>query len=975
MTGRFGLPRGSEGAPEDRPPPEDGSPPGTGPGHAPGHAPGTGPAQGPVSGPGRSRLRRLAHRLTRPFSRLFAHLSLGARSVAGQVFALQAVLVLVLITAAASALFFQARYDSQRDARNRSLAAAEAFAHAPGLPAALESRDPTAVLQPLAEGARRASGVDFIAVMTTDGIRYTDSRPELIGQRATGDLSRAAAGQAFTETFQGKPSDVVRAVVPVRDSAGAVVGLVATGIEVENVGDVVEGQLPLLLGAATGALILGTGGAALVSRRLRRQTRGLGEAEMTRMNEHHEAVLHAVREGVLIIDAEGRLLLANDEARRLLDLPADAELRHVRDLGLDPTTAALLASGRAATDEVHRAGDRLLAVNVRPTKPYGGRPTGTVTTLRDSTELAALSGRAAVARDRLQLLYDAGVRIGTTLDVVRTAEELSEVAVPRFADFVTVELLEPVLRGEEPGGGTHTEMRRAAISGIRVDSPLQPVGDVIRFVVATAPMATALDAGRAVLAADLNAAFGWRAQDHDGTRVALDYGLHSLISVPLQARGVVLGMANFWRADTPEPFDEEDLSFAEELAARAAVSIDNARRFTREHAVAVTLQRSLLPRVLPDLSAVDVAFRYLPAKAGVGGDWFDVIPLAGARVALVVGDVVGHGVHAAATMGRLRTAVHNFSTLDMPPDELLGHLDELIDRIDQDESSADEDSGEGESSSVTGATCLYAVYDPVSGRCAVASAGHPGPALVGADGRVEYPELPIGLPLGVGGMPFEAVELQLPEASRLVLFTDGLLEDRDRDFDTGLDLLTEALSRPDRSPDQACSDVLSALLFPAPSDDIALLIADTRRLPAEQIAEWEVLPDPSDVSRVRRAGSAQLTAWGLGDVTFTAELILSELITNAIRYGTPPIRVRLLRDRTLICEISDGSSTSPHLRYAATTDEGGRGLFLVAQYAERWGTRYTDRGKVIWAELPLTGAAEPAPPAVVDLDALEDLAW
>ncbi|MGW1773460.1 SpoIIE family protein phosphatase [Streptomyces sp. NPDC002104] len=941
MTGRFGPTRGSEGAPEDRPPPEDGSPPGTGPGR----------------------------------SRLFAHLSPGTRSVAGQVFALQAVLVLVLITAAATALFFQARYDSQRDARNRSLAAAEGFAHAPGLPAALKSADPTAVLQPLAEGARRASGVDFIAVMTPDGIRYTDSRPELIGQRATGDLSRAAAGQAFTETFEGKPSDAVRAVVPVRDASGKVVGLVSTGIEVANVGDGVEGQLPLLLGAATGALLLGTGGAALVSRRLRRQTRGLGEAEMTRMNEHHEAVLHAVREGVLIIDAEGRLLLANDEARRLLDLPADAETRHVGELGLDPTTAALLASGRAATDEVHRAGDRLLAVNVRPTKPYGGRPTGTVTTLRDSTELAALSGRAAVARDRLQLLYDAGVRIGTTLDVVRTAEELSEVAVPRFADFVTVELLEPVLRGEEPGSGTHTEMRRAAISGIRADSPLQPVGDVIRFVVATAPMAAALDAGRAVLAADLNAAFGWRAQDEDGTRVALDYGLHSLVSVPLQARGVVLGMANFWRADTPESFDEEDLSFAEELAARAAVSIDNARRFTREHAVAVTLQRSLLPRALPDLSAVDVAFRYLPAKAGVGGDWFDVIPLAGARVALVVGDVVGHGVHAAATMGRLRTAVHNFSTLDMPPDELLGHLDELIDRIDQDESSADEDAGEGESAGVTGATCLYAVYDPVSGHCAMASAGHPGPALVGPDGYVEYPELPIGLPLGVGGMPFEAVELWLPEASRLVLFTDGLLEDRDRDFDTGLDLLTEALSRPGRSPDQACSDVLASLLFPAPSDDIALLIADTRRLPAERIAEWEVLPDPSDVSRVRRAGSAQLTAWGLGDVTFTAELILSELITNAIRYGTPPIRVRLLRDRTLICEISDGSSTSPHLRYAATTDEGGRGLFLVAQYAERWGTRYTERGKVIWAELPLTGAAEPAPPAVLDLDALEDLAW
>ncbi|MFI9062788.1 SpoIIE family protein phosphatase [Streptomyces sp. NPDC053429] len=907
----------------------------------------------------------------------FAHVP---GSVAGQVFLLQAVIVLVLITAATLALVFQARYDSARDARNRSLAAAEAFAHAPGLPAALRSPDPSAVLQPLADAARRASGVDFIAVMNKNGVRYTDARPDLIGKRATGDLSRAVHGEPFTETFKGAPSDAVRAVVPVQDASGTVVGLVATGIEVANVGEAVGNQLPLLLGSAAGALLLGTGGAALVSRRLRRQTRGLGEAEMTRMNEHHEAVLHAVREGVLIMGADHRLVLANDEARRLLDLPPDAEQRHVTDLGLDPRTADLLASGRVVTDEVHLAGDRLLAVNVRPTKPYRGMPSGSVMTLRDSTELTALSGRAEVARGRLQLLYDAGVRIGTTLDVVRTAEELSEVAVPRFADFVTVELLEPVLRGEEPSAlsGVYTEMRRAAMSGVRTDQPLQPVGEIIRFVVPTAPMASALAAGRAVLAADLNTAFGWRAQDAEGTRLALEYGLHSLISVPLQARGVVLGMANFWRADTPDAFDEEDLSFAEELGARAAVSIDNARRFTREHATAVTLQRSLLPRVLPELSAVDVAFRYLPAQAGVGGDWFDVIPLPGARVALVVGDVVGHGVHAAATMGRLRTAVHNFSTLDLPPDELLGHLDELIDRIDRDETGLTAESGDGgdDPAGVTGATCLYAVYDPVSGRCSVASAGHPGPALVHSDGRVEFPELPTGLPLGVGGMPFETAELRLPEGSRLVLFTDGLLEDRDRDIDTGLELLKGALSTTGRSPDQACMDVLSALLFPSPSDDIALLVADTRRLDADHIAQWEVPDDPAAVSRVRNAGSAQLQAWGLEEISFTAELILSELVTNAIRYGSEPIGVRLLRDRTLICEVSDGSSTSPHLRYAASTDEGGRGLFLVAQYAERWGTRYTERGKVIWAELPLTdGGAEPLAALTLDLDELEGLAW
>ncbi|MGW0752972.1 SpoIIE family protein phosphatase [Streptomyces sp. NPDC002587] len=920
--------------------------------------------------------------------RLFARTSRWAHSVAGQVFALMAVIVLLLIGASAVALVVQSRYDSERDARNRSLAAAEAFAHAPGLPAALKSANPTAELQPLADAARRGSGIDFIAVMNLDGVRYTDSRPELIGTRATGDLSRAVAGRSFTETFLGEPSDAVRAVVPVRDADGAVIGLVGTGIEVTNVPDAVEDQIPLLIGATVAALLLGTGGAFLVSRRLRRQTHGLGAAEMARMNEHHEAVLHAVREGVLIIGTDRRLVLANDEARRLLDLPADAEQRHVADLGLDPRTTELLVSGRVATDEVHLAGNRLLAVNQRLAKPYGGQPAGTVMTLRDSTELAALSGRAEVARERLQLLYDAGGRIGTTLDVVRTAEELSEVAVPRFADFVTVELLEPVLRGDEPAlaAGMYTEMRRAAMSGVRTDQPLQPVGDIIRFVVPTAPMAAALDAGHAVLAADLHAAMGWRAQDADGTRLALDYGFHSLISVPLQARGVVLGMANFWRAaDTPESFDEEDRSFAMELAARAAVSIDNARRFTREHATAVTLQRSLLPRVLPEQTAVDVAFRYLPSKAGVSGDWFDVIPLPGARVALVVGDVVGHGVHAAATMGRLRTAVHNFSTLDLPPDELLGHLDELINRIDQMESAGSDGGGAGgdgvgESAGITGATCLYAVYDPVSGRCVMASAGHPGPALMRTDGHVEFPTLPAGLPLGVGGMPFEAVELQLPEGSRLVLFTNGLVEDRQRDFDSGLRLLAETLSATGRSPEQACADVLAAMLFPTPTDDIALLIADTRLLEAGRIAEWEVPGEPSAVSRVRNAGSAQLSAWGLDDIAFTTELILSELVTNAIRYGSAPVRVRLLCDRSLICEVSDGSSTSPHLRYAATTDEGGRGLFLVAQYAERWGTRYTDRGKVIWAELPLTGGAEPSAPDLsglesTDPDSLEDLAW
>ncbi|MGW1002640.1 SpoIIE family protein phosphatase [Streptomyces sp. NPDC002520] len=869
--------------------------------------------------------------------------AVSGRSVAGQVFVLQVVIVLLLVVSAVVAQVLQVRHDSEQEARNRSLAVAQAFANAPGTAAALSTPDPTAVLQPRAEAARKGAEVDFVVVMNTEGIRYTHPKKDRIGKKFVGTIGPALAGGTVVEEVNGTLGPLVQVVVPVKDSAGKVVGLVSAGITTAHVGGVAEQQLPLLLGAAAAALALATGGTALVSRRLLRQTHGLGPYEMTRMYEHHDAVLHAVREGVLIVGGDGRLLLANDEAQRLLDLPEDAERRHVLELGLDDETAGLLASGRVATDEVHLVKDRLLAINQRPTDLRGGPP-GSVTTLRDSTELRALSGRAEVARERLNMLYDAGVGIGTSLDVTRTSEELAELAVPRFADFATVDLFDAVLNGEEPKPGT--ALRRAACTGVRKDAPLYQVGERIRFV-ATSPQARSLTTGQSVAEPRLDEATGWQAQDLERTEQIMAYGIHSLITVPLRAGSLVLGVATFWRSQKPQPFDAEELALAEELAARAAVSIDNARRYTREHSMAVTLQRSLLPRTLPEQDALDIAYRYLPAQAGVGGDWFDVLPLSGARVALVVGDVVGHGLHAAATMGRLRTAVHNFSSLDLAPDELLSLLDELVGRIDQDETPADG------AAAVTGATCLYAVYDPVSRHCTVARAGHPPPALVYPDGRVEFPDVPAGPPLGLGGLPFETVDLELPEGSRLVLYTDGLVEDRDRDIDEGLELLRDALGRArDASPEDTCRTVLDRL--PArPSDDVALLVARTRVLGSDRVAEWQVPSDPAAVSDVRAAVTRKLSEWGLEELSFTTELMLSELVTNAIRYARAPIGVRLLRARTLICEVSDHSTTSPHLRYAASTDEGGRGLFLVAQLAERWGTRYTPTGKIIWAEQPL----------------------
>ncbi|WP_374199991.1 SpoIIE family protein phosphatase [Kitasatospora sp. SUK 42] len=861
-------------------------------------------------------------------------------------FALQILIVLLLVAGAAVALLVQSRNDADHEARNRSVAVAQAFANSPGIVDALRSPDPTALLQPKAEAARISSGVDFVVVLNDEGIRYTHPNPARIGHKLIGTYEPALHGQVVVEHLNGTLGPLVQAVVPVYAPDGSVAGMVASGVTLKSVSSASERQLPVVLGAAAGAIGLATLGTALISRRLRRQTHGLGPAEMTRMYEHHAAVLHAVREGVMIVGGDGRLLLCNDEARRLLDLPPDAEGRPVAELGLEAAPLELLTADRPVTDQVVLSGERLLAVNVRLTDQAGGPP-GCVATLRDSTELRALAGRAEGAQRRLRLLYDAGVTVGSSLDVTRTAEELAQAVVPRFADFVTVDLAEEVYSGEEPPPGTSLgRMRRAALAGTRDDAPFHPVGTVLDVVPAT-PLAGTLNSGAPVLEPRLAETERWRVQDPERSAQVLAYGVHSLVRVPLRARGVLLGLVRFWRADRAEPFEPEDLTLAEELVAHAAVCIDNARRYTREHAMTVTLQHSLLPRSLPAQNALEVAHRYLPARAGVGGDWFDVIPLPGARVALVVGDVVGHGLHAAATMGRLRTAIHNFSTLDLPPDELLGHLDELVNRIDQDEAA--DDGGAG----LAGATCLYAIYDPVSRRCALASAGHLPPAVVDPQGRVGYPELPTGPPLGLAVLPFETVELELAEGSLLVLYTDGLVEGRDRDVDDGLELLRSALGGSARTPEQTCADVLDAMLPTHPEDDIALLVAETRGLAADHVAEWDVPSDPAAVRTVRAAVAERLARWGLDETAFVTELILSELVTNAIRYGSAPIRVRLLRDRVLICEVSDGSSTSPHLRYAATEDEGGRGLFLVAQFADRWGTRYTATGKVIWTEQPL----------------------
>ncbi|MEU6809970.1 SpoIIE family protein phosphatase [Streptomyces sp. NPDC046831] len=619
------------------------------------------------------------------------------------------------------------------------------------------------------------------------------------------------------------------------------------------------------------------------------------------------------------------------------------------------TATATDTAERTAPVEAPYAADEARADEPGPAPPGADRAADAWLLLVGEPRVGRL---AAEARGRLSLLNEAGTRLGTTLDMRQTAEELARIAVPRFADLVVVDLSDGILTDEDPLPGRpcpEVALRRVVVWAGRDVGGAPPGGTEEQPVdyPAGTPQHRCLESGRPV--ADSVPA----GVPADGGHPVglLGEGTHSYLGAPLSARGCVLGLVGFYRRGGTRPYEQDDLTLAGELAARAATSLDNARRYRRERLASLTLQRSLLPRALPRLRAVDLASRYLPAdaRAGVGGDWFDAIPLSGTRVALVVGDVPGNGLHAAATMGRLRTAVRTLAAQDLLPEEVLAHLDDLISR------TFDEPAGSpaGDQDPATGATCLYAVYDPVSCRCTAARAGHPPPALLVPDEPARVIELPSGPPLGLGGLqPYESTTVDLPTDSLLALYTDGLLKESRGYGDTEVRTAQLLASLDGSGPalEDVCDGVTDALLPGGPRDDVALLLARVHPLPADQVASWEFPSDPSVVSRARALVSAQLAAWDLSDLDFSTGLVVSELVTNAVRYGGQgPIGLRLLRDDALICEVSDRSNTSPRIRRAATTEEGGRGLFLVAQFTSNWGVRYMPQGKTVWAEqLPRT---------------------
>ncbi|WP_190276786.1 SpoIIE family protein phosphatase [Catenulispora acidiphila] len=557
--------------------------------------------------------------------------------------------------------------------------------------------------------------------------------------------------------------------------------------------------------------------------------------------------------------------------------------------------------------------------------------------------------QANAAQGRLALLNDASVRIGTTLDLQRTAEELIEVVLPRFADFATVDLLVSVMRGDEPASplpGEPVVVQAVAVAE-SFPSGLTEVADAVGKTStrdAAKGYARSLRSGRPMVIPIVDEeSLASLASSPERVAGGLAAGIHSYLMVPLLARGVVLGGAEFIRMQDREPFGRADVALAEELAARAALCMDNARLYRRERRTALTLQRSLLPQNVHHTIGMEIAHRYLPSSrvSEVGGDWFDVVPLSCGRVALLVGDVMGHGIRAAATMGQLRTVARTLATLDMEPEQVLTRLDATA-----------ANSGDDQF-----ATCVCAVYDPVERSGVIASAGHLPPVIVAPDGTTTVLDVPPGPPLGVGGVPFESVEFVLPERSVMAMYTDGLVERRGRDLDEGISLLRQALTQRDRPLEEACDAVLAALVPGGAEDDVALIMAKTVSLAGDRVATLALSGDRRMAGQARSFTRGKLRDWGLASLTDLAELLVSELVTNALTHTGHPRQLRLFCDRTLTVEVADSDPRAPTARGFTDYEESGRGIQLVDELSRRWGSRITRHGKVVWFELEIPSGA------------------
>ncbi len=670
----------------------------------------------------------------------------------------------------------------------------------------------------------------------------------------------------------------------------------------------------------------------------------------------------SVRTLILGIDETGRIVQYDRNSPEILTLDAASLVgAHLGDVlagnaASDPALATLLDAVRAG-----REATAVLAIKTRE-----GRRVEAVASVQpmhgESAGLAALAvlrmppTRAERFVDpalmRHSLLDDTFRQIGATLDLDQVARGLINLLVPHFCNSAGLLVLESVAAGDEfpvnPPDGSQLLRRLAVASddGSPGWDAAFPTGEVLLYPPDT-PYVECMETGKPVRIVTL---------DTDGAVSIAESWLRrpvarllsdtSMLLLPLATKDSMLGFFVCSRKTGYRPFDDYDSEIGMEFASRAAIFIDNARQYNRERTTALTLQRSLLPTGLSAPSSVEVKHRYLPGSKliEVGGDWYESIALPGARAALVVGDVAGHGVRAAVTMGRLRTAIHTLALLELPPAESLQQLNELMTSL-----------GEREPHF---ATCAYAIYDAVTGSCEIASAGHLPPLLVKPDGTSEYLDTAPAPPLGVGEIPIESRTFQIDDGSLLVLYTDGLVEDRQRDIDEGLGFLrgvfdTEA---PKQSLDDLCRAALAGVYAHQQRDDIAILIARLSRIPEDHHISWQLPPELTAVKKARHLIREPLERWELAELVPTTELLVSELVTNAIRYAIGGVTVRLVLEGSLVCEVLDNSAALPRLRHAGRDEECGRGLEVVSQFAQRWGARRTPGGKVVWCEQYLPGA-------------------
>jgi anti-sigma regulatory factor (Ser/Thr protein kinase) len=561
----------------------------------------------------------------------------------------------------------------------------------------------------------------------------------------------------------------------------------------------------------------------------------------------------------------------------------------------------------------------------------------------ESSPLVTTLAPAESASRRLALLARASEELGASLDVDATARGLVGLLVPALADHAIVDLVDL-----DPAGGVTGQLRRAAMAH-SPDAPPPAVpytapGDQVPYTDDNAAMRS-LRSGRPVLVehvgeADLMA--GAREPSIAASLAAV--GVRSQVAVPLFSREGVIGVLLLKQSTSGRRFTDDDVAIAAELAARAGVAIDNARRYAREHDVALTLQRSLMREQLTPTSELRAAARYVPASdvVKVGGDWYDLIPLGAGRVGLVIGDVMGRGLTAATVMGQVRAAARTLAHVDLPPRRLLAQLDDIVCELDEQI-----------------VTCSYAVYDPFTTTLCVSDAGHLPPLIHPSDCDTHELAVWQGIPLGVGGVPFGHCVATLPPDTVVAFYSDGLVERRDRDLDEGISLLRKALSDAlstsgdlESAADAVLRDMLSE---PAQhEDDVTLLLV---RTPVHQgdRATLDVTRDPSAVPNGRHFVQAQLMAWEVdADVAEVAVLLATELVTNAVRHGRGKVCLRLRRGcHSLYIEVDDDGSALPDRRHAEDDDEGGRGLQLVEALSEAWGTRPLDHGKSVWCSIKL----------------------